>query len=152
MNIIPLIIGINLLLGLLAFGGQLLSVLHRKLAEKIGLADRSADCDPFFITYEKGIALADIVVNWSLPLGCLLFFLHQPEWVYFALAGGGYYTYSFGLISFPRILLKKENAHVGKNITLQTTHIFALLWGLSGLSMIILAIYALETGNHYLTF
>ncbi len=144
--LITIIVVLVFLLGLVSYVGQTISVINRNLAEKLGVADPSIGSNPVFLTYEKGIAVADMLFTWPLPLACLLYFMDHPYWVYFGIIGGAIFTYHFALITFPHILLERKKVPLGGKRNLRVAYILAVLWGLSGLFMIFLSISAIKFG------
>ncbi len=129
-----------------AFGGQLLSVINWDLAVKLVIQEKESECDPFNIPNEKGIAVIDTLLSWAIPLACALYFINNSNWVYLGLIGGSIAVYQFGIMVFPRIFLQKYKMRIGSANSVKFVYIFAPLWGLAGLFMIIFSIMTIKSG------
>ena len=79
-------------------------------------------------------------MGWAIPLACILFFMNNPNWVYFGLIGGSIAIYQFGIMTFPRIFLQKKNMRIGGDKAVKFCYIIAALWGLAGIFMAIFSI------------
>ncbi len=132
--------------GLIAWGGQVLSALTPKFAEKLGLNESEADVDPAFYADMRGEARWDSITLWILPFAGILIILNNPMWIYFGLVGGSMYLYFAGRTIFTRLELKRKGVRIGKPELLKTYYIFVALWGLIGLATIIKAVNAFD-GN-----
>jgi hypothetical protein len=129
--------------GLIAWGGQVLSALTPRIAEKLGLSEPKADVDPVFYADARGEAKWDSLTLWILPFAGVLIILNSPSWPYFGMVGGGIYLYFAGRALFTRLELKQRKVRIGKPELLKTYFIFVTLWGLSGLATIIKSIRVL---------
>jgi len=130
--------------GLIAWGGQVLSALTPRIAEKLGLMEPEADVDPVFYADVRGEAKWDSITLWILPFAGLLITLQSPLWVYFGLIGGSMYLYFAGRAIFTRLELKRRGVCLGKPELLKAYYIFATLWGLIGLATVIKAVSVLS--------
>ncbi len=144
--ILSIIILIVFLLGMFAFGGQLLSVINWELAVKLVIQEKEFECDPFHTPNEKGIAVIDALLSWATPLACILYFINNSNWVYFGFIGGSIAIYQFGIMVFPRIFLQNNKMRIGGDKSVRFVYIFAPLWGLSGLFMVIFSIIIIKSG------
>jgi hypothetical protein len=111
--------------GLIAWGGQILSALRPRFAEKLGLMEPKADVDIAFYADTRGEAKWDSITLWSLPLAGVLIILNNPSWIYFGMVGGGIYLYFAGRAIFTRLELKKRSIRIGKPQLLKIYFIFA---------------------------
>ena len=129
--------------GLIAWGGQVLSALTPKIAEKLGLIEPEADVDPAFYADTRGEARWDSFTLWTLPFAGMLIILNSQLWIYFGMIGGSMYLYFAGRAIFTRLELKRKGVRIGKPELLKMYFIFVTLWGLIGLSTIIKAVRVL---------
>jgi hypothetical protein len=129
--------------GLIAWGGQVLSALTPRIAEKLGLMEPEADVDPVFYGDARGEARWDSLTLWTLPFAGILMILNSPLWVYFGMVGGSMYLYFTGRAIFTRLELKRKGVRIGKPELLKMYFIFVTLWGLIGLATIIKAVRVL---------
>ena len=129
--------------GLIAWGGQVLSGLTPRIAEKLGLIEPESDVDPAFYADTRGEARWDSITLWTLPFAGLLIILNNPLWTYFGIVGGSMYLYFAGRAIFTRLELKRKGVRIGKPELLKMYFIFVTLWGLIGLSTIIKAVRVL---------
>ncbi len=146
MELISIVIIFILLISLIAFIGQFISAVKPKLAAKLGVMEPESEVDPLFFAYEKAIALADLLVSWTLPVACILFFMNNSNWVYFGIIGGTIYFYYFGLITFSRLIMQNRKMRIGSSKDIRNAYIMAFLWGLSGLFMIFFSIITIKAG------
>jgi len=130
--------------GLIAWGGQVLSALTPRIAEKLGFIEPEADVDIAFYADVRGEAKWDSLTLWTLPFTGLLILLNSPLWIYFGMIGGSIYLYFAGRAIFTRLELKRRRVRIGKPELLKVYYIFVTLWGLIGLATIIKAIKALS--------
>ncbi len=139
------IIGIIVIIvGLLVYVGQSLSFLAPELATKIGLNDPEEEMDQsLYIIETKANGLSDMLLTWTLPLAGLLMILDHVSWPYFALVGGGIYIYFALLTIFCRQYLKKAGKKVGSPSSEKAAYIFSVIWIVTSVTMITLAIQKL---------
>ena len=139
------IIGIIVIIvGLLVYVGQSLSFLAPELATKIGLNDPEEEMDQsLYIIETKANGLSDMLLTWTLPLAGLLMILDHVSWPYFALVGGGIYIYFALLTIFCRLYLKKAGKKVGSPSSEKAAYIFSVIWIVTSVTMITLAIQKL---------
>jgi len=126
--------------GLIAWGGQVLSVLTPKFAEKLGFIEPEEDVEPVFYADARGEAKWDFITLWTLPFAGILIILNSPLWIYFGMVGGSKYLYFAGRAIFTRLEMKRKEVHKGKPELLKIYFIFVTLWGLIGLATIVKAI------------
>jgi len=133
-----------IIFGVLAWGGQMLSALTPKFAEKLGLIEPEADVDTAFYADARGEAKWDSITLWTLPFAGLLIILNSQLWIYFGMVGGSMYLYSAGRAIFTRLELKRKAVGIGRPEQLKIYFIFVTLWGLIGLATVIKAVRALS--------
>jgi hypothetical protein len=135
---------ILIVFGLIAWGGQVLSALTPKHAQRIGLMELEEDVDPAFYKDAQGEAKWDTLTLWTLPFAGLLIILQSSLWIYFGMIGGSIYLYFAGRAIFTRLEFKRGGVRIGKPALLKTYYIFVSLWGLIGLATIIKAVRTLS--------
>ena len=130
-----------IVVGLLVYIGQSLSFVAPQLATKIGLNDPEEEMDQsLYIIETKANGLSDMLLTWTLPLSGLLMIFDHNTWPYFALVGSGIYIYFALLTIFSRVFLKKRGKKVGSPSSEKAAYVFSLIWILSSIIMIVLAI------------
>jgi len=128
-----------LVLSLLAWIGQLISLLAPKTAERFGLTEPWDEVDPVFYADGRAECLWDSLTLWTLPLAAFLLILDNPFWILWGFTGGGMYIYFAGRGIAQRITMQLRDIDVGKIPALKTAFIFLALWGCCGMVMIALA-------------
>ncbi len=136
-----------LVISLLAWLGQVLSFASPGLAVKLGLIESDADVDPVFYADVRAECLWDSLTLWTLPLSAVFFILHISSWPMFGLIGGSMYIYFSGRGVLQRLTMQKRGIRVGREDTVRTACIFLAIWGMSGLAMVILSVYAISNGE-----
>ena len=141
------VIGIVVIVvGLICWIGQTLALLAPHIAVKLGLCEPEEEMDHTLYTIEtKAHGLTDLLLTWTLPVAGLLIILDHSFWPILALIGGGIYLYFPGIISFHRVFLKKHGIKMGSPSAIKATYVFSIIWVLSALTMIILAIKQLNS-------
>jgi hypothetical protein len=131
---------ILIVFGLLCWVGQTMSAFSPTLATRLGFIEPESDVDPFFFVLERGLAINDTIMSWTLPVAGILLVLDSPSWAYFGLVGGGMYLYfsAMGIIS--RLALKRRGIRIGKPKSLITAYLSLTLWGLIAVTTIIMAV------------
>lgn len=132
-------------LGLLAWSGQLVTALSRPTAVRLGLAEAPAEIDPAFDADVRGEAAWDVLTLWTLPLGGLLLVLEEPSWAYFGAAGGGIYLYFGGRGIAQRLAMLRAGIGVGAPGTVRTAMAALAVWAVAGVITIFLAAGDLAT-------
>lgn len=132
------------LLGLIGWGGQLITVLSPKLAAKIGVAEPESEVDPVFAVDFKAEATWDSLIQWNLLITGILLIINNPIWVYFGVFGGSTHIYISGRNILQRYFMSKRNIKIGTPANIKLAYIFCSLWGISGLVTLILALAKLN--------
>jgi len=134
-----------IVLGLLAWGGQVISWLWPDRAARLGLSETEADVEPVFSADNRAEAAWDSLVLWTLPGAGLMLVLGFPAWAYLGLIGGGIYLYFGGRGIFARIAMQRRGMRIGAEQTVRVNLTFLALWGVVGLITIVAAIADLPT-------
>lgn len=75
--------------GLIVLVGQSVSVVNFRLAQKLGLQEKTTETDPLFRSLELNAARWDVLVFWTLPAAGILLLVGHPWWPFLALIAGG---------------------------------------------------------------
>ncbi len=130
-----------ILLGLICWIGQTLVVVAPGVAVKLGVGEPEEEIDRsmyLFERYSQGIM--DILLTWMLPAAALMMLLDVKQWPLFALVGGGVYLYFPGVFIITRIVLQKDGKMIGKPASALTAYVLGVLWTLSAIFMLALAV------------
>ena len=128
----------------IGYFGQVITTFWPDTAAKLGLTEPETDVDPTFYVDIRGEAIWDTATLWLLPAAGLLLLFNNPVWVYFGLVGGGMYLYFAGRGILVRREMQRSGIRVGKPETLKVANIFLVLWGLTAIITIVMAIAALH--------
>ena len=134
-----------IILGLIGWVGQSISLLWPDGAVRYGLSEAEADVEPVFWADIRGEAGWDAFVLWTLPLAGLLLVLGSPNWAYFGLVGGGIYLYFGGRGIFQRLSMRRRGMRVGSDQSVRIGLIFLAVWAVTALVTIAAAISDLPT-------
>ena len=133
------------IVGLIAWVGQSLAFLVPSLAVRLGMLEPEEDVDATLRVIEaKAEGLTDMLLCWTLPLSGLLMVLEYPLWPYLALVGAGVFLYLSGLITLSRVFLKREGKKVGQPAYERGAYVFAFIWALCSVAMIVMAVQELS--------
>ena len=136
---------IVIFVGLLVFVGQALSFFAPDLATKTGLNSPEEHMDQtLYIIETKANGLSDILLTWMFPLSGLLMILDHPSWPFLALVGSGVYLYFACLTIFCRYFLQRQGKKTGSAKDVKVAYVFSVIWILSSVAMIVLAIRELS--------
>ena len=132
-----------LVVGLVAWGGQTLSLVAPQIAERYGLTETEASVAPAFYADVRGEALWDALTLWVLPVAGVLLIADAAAWPYFGLAGGAVYTYFGGRGIAARRAMQARQLPIGNPATVGSAYAALALWGVAGLATVIAAIVRL---------
>lgn len=128
-----------ILLGGIAWLGQLICVFSPSLGIKWGLMEAPTDTDRVLFIEGRGEAIWDALMIWTLPLCGVLMIIDHPYWPYIGLVGGGSYLYFSGRVITTRIVLQRNRVSIGTANSIKLAYVFSLLWGLAALITIVMA-------------
>lgn len=131
---------ILLVLSLVGWIGQMVSVFWPVSAARMGLTEPEADVDPTFFADVRGEAIWDALSLWTLPVAAILLILGNPSWVYFGLVGSGSYLYFAGRGLAVRSVMQRRGIRIGKPQDLKVIRLFLSAWGLMAIITIALAV------------
>ncbi len=130
-----------IILGLICWLGQSLVIFAPRLAVKLGVGEPAEDIDRSMYLFERfSQGIMDVLLTWMLPVSALMMLLGNDYWPVLALVGGGVYLYFPGVFSITRVVLKREGIRIGSPASEVTAYVFGILWTLSGLFMVVLAV------------
>lgn len=128
------------ILGLLAWGGQTLSVLAPGPAVRMGLADAEGAVEPVFWADGRGEARWDALTLWPLLVAGVLLVIGNANWPQWGLIGGGIYTYFGGRGILARLEMRKRGHTIGSAQDVRVAMAALALWGIAGLITCVLAL------------
>lgn len=131
---------ILIILTLLGWLGQVVTLFSHPLAARLGVAEPESDVDPAFFADVRGEAAWDALVLWTLPLAGVLLVLDNAAWAYFGLVGGGMYLYFAGRGVAARLVMQRRGIRIGEPETLKTVYAALVLWGLAAAITIVMAV------------
>jgi len=104
----------SIVIGLVGFGGQLISVLDWPLAQRLGLQESQDHTDTLFRRLERNTAIWDLCSWWTLPVAGALMVTGHPWWPVVALLAGGVYMDTAGREWAKLSGLGSENVKTGE--------------------------------------
>lgn len=141
---ITLIAIIVIIVGLIAWIGQSLSVFALPTAIRFGLFEPEDEIDQSMFLFERySMGIMDILLIWILPFSAILMLMENSYWSIFALVGGGIYLYFPGACMITRVVLKRHGKKVGRPSSVTAAYLFGWIWIISSITMIVLAVIEL---------
>ena len=134
---------IILVLGSIAWLGQMTAWLAPRTAVRLSLIEAEADVEPTYWADIRGEAIWDTLILWTLPLAGLLLVLDEPGWAVFGLVGGGAFLYFAGRGIVTRRTMQAEGLRVGAPQNVRMGYVFLLVWGVVALVTSVVAATAL---------
>lgn len=132
-----------IVLGLLAWLGQLLSAVAPRRAQAYGLTEDERAVEPVFWADVRGEAKWDALILWTLPLAGFLLLGDSSAWPEWGLVGGGVYTYFGGRGLFARREMVSRGMAVGSESDRRNAVVMLTVWALVGLATVVGALNAL---------
>ena len=130
-----------IIVGLICWAGQSLSLLLPKYAVKLGVLEPKNEMDEtFHLIDSKVLGLIDMALTWMLPVSAIMMLQGYRYWPILALIGSGVFIYFSGFIVFSRIFLNKDGKKVGSTNSQVTGYIASVLWVIASFGMIYLSI------------
>lgn len=130
---------IVVLLSLLAWGGQALSWLSPRTAERFSLTEAEADVEPAFHADVRAEALWDTLTLWVMVVAGALLIAGSDAWPYFGLAGGAVYVYFAGRGLLARRAMQRRGLRIGTVQNVTSAYVVLTVWGVMGLATLIAA-------------
>lgn len=137
---------IVIILSTLAWGGQAISWLSPRTAERLSLSEPESTVDPAFHADGRGEAIWDTLTLWVTIVAGALLLLGNDAWAYFGLAGGTVYLYFAGRGLLARHAIQGSGLRIGNEQSVKTARLFLAIWGAMGLVTLIASSVALASG------
>ena len=128
------------ILTLYAWIGQTITAFSPKLGQSLGLTESESEVDPAIYADNRGEAIWDAMITWTLPIAGILLMLNNPLWVYFGLVGGGMYLYLAGRFIFTRLFMHLRGIRIGQLKTLKLYNLIVTVWGIAAAVTIFMAV------------
>ncbi|MEM8796603.1 MAG: hypothetical protein AAGE61_13625 [Pseudomonadota bacterium] len=111
---------------------------------KFGLGEWKDEVDRSMCLFERhSQGIPDIALIWILPTSALLMLHGVDLWPIFALVGGGIYLYFLAVFMITRYVLRTDGKKIGRPEYVAFAYILGVLWMLSAIFMIALAVIEL---------
>jgi hypothetical protein len=104
---------ILLIFGTTLYGAQIISSINFKLAQRLGLQEKSEAADSLLLRAERYVAYWDLVTLLWLPLAGLLMIINHQWWPMLALIGGAIYLDTAGREAAKNLSFRHEGLKVG---------------------------------------
>ncbi len=129
------------LVGLICWLGQSLSLFLPDLAVKLGVLEPEDEMDEtLYIIEPKVLGIVDLSISWTLPAAAIMMLSNMAYWPVFALIGSGIYIYFSGIIVVTRIILPRFGKKAGSPGSRKSVYIASFLWILAAFGMIFLSV------------
>lgn len=125
------------LLGLVAWAGQTISLVVPETAARWGLTEAEEMVEPVYWADIRGEALWDSCTLWTLPAAGILLLSDARAWTYFGLVGGGIYIYFAGRGILTRLEQQRRGFRIGDPANVRLGLVMLGVWGLVGLITVI---------------
>ena len=119
---------IVLLLSLLAWGGQAVSLLAPSAAVRWKLMEAEHDVEPTFWADIRAEALWDTLTLWVMALAGALLIADDDRWAYFGLVGGGMFLYFGGRGIAARVSMRRRGLRIGAPDSVRVGIAFLAVW------------------------
>ena len=135
---------IVVLLSLLSWGGQALSLLAPASAVRWKLMEAEDNVEPTFWADVRAEALWDTLTLWTMVVAGVLLIAGVHAWVYFGLVGGGMYLYFGGRGILARAAMVRRGLRIGSPENVRLGYVFSAVWAVMALVTIGAAIVSVE--------
>lgn len=136
-----------LVLGLLAWAGQVISWLAPDTAVRLSVMESEDSVEPSFYADVKAEAMWDSLTLWTMVAAGVLLLTGSSWWTYFGLVGGSMFVYFAGRGIASRRSIQRAGFSVGASKTVAQAYVFLALWGSIGLVTVIAAVNSLRAGG-----
>jgi len=133
-----------IVLGLLAWAGQLVSWLAPTTAARLSLVEAEDAVEDVYWADIRGESAWDVASLWTLPLAGLLLAMGSDAWAWLGLVGGGMFAYFGGRGVLTRLELRRRGFAIGEPSNVRLGLVMLGVWGLAGLITIVAAVSALD--------
>jgi hypothetical protein len=136
---------IVVLLSLLSWGGQALSLLAPASAVRWKLMEAEDDVEPTFWADARAEALWDTLTLWTMVVAGVLLIADVNAWAYFGLVGGGMYLYFGGRAILARATMASRGLRIGSPQNVRLGYMFSAVWASMALVTIAAAVVSIES-------
>lgn len=133
-----------IVVGALAWVGQVISWIAPDRAARLGLTETEAAVDPAFWADSRGEAAWDAVTLWTLPTAGALLVAGVDTWAYLGLVGGGMYCYFAGRGISTRLALRGRGLRIGAPANVRVGLTALALWGVTAVITIVAAVVDID--------
>jgi hypothetical protein len=130
-------------LGLLAWLGQVVSLLAPIRAADLGLTEGEETVDAAFWADARGEAAWDALTLWTLPLAGVLLIADAASWPRWGLVGGAVFCYFGGRGVFARLAARRRGIAIGTDAAVRSAFVMLPVWFAAGVVTIGAALRAL---------
>ena len=120
-------------LGLLAWGGQVVTWLAPEAATRLSLTEAEDAVDAVYWADLRGEARWDAITLWTLPLAGLLLIVGHQAWAWLGLFAAGMYVYFAGRGVLARLELQGRAVRIGEPRDVRVAMGVLVVWGVAGL-------------------
>ncbi len=131
---------ICIVLGMVGWGGQLVSAVAFRRAQRWKLQEKNEHTDPLFRTAELHAARWDALVLWTLIAAGVLMVVDHAMWPLAALVAGGIHLDAGGREAAKHIAFRKQSVRVGAPVNIKLAYGTFLVLALIGLVLIFYAL------------
>ncbi len=131
------------ILSALAWGGQAISWISPRTAERLSLAEAETAVEPAFHADGRGEALWDTLTLWITIVAGALLIAGDTAWAYFGVVGGAMYVYFAGRGLLARRAMQRRGLRIGTVQNLRSAYLFLSVWGVMGLATLIAGVVGL---------
>ena len=135
---------IVVLLSLLSWGGQALSLVAPASAVRWKLMEAEDDVEPTFWADVRAEALWDTLTLWIMVVAGALLIADVNAWAYFGLVGGGMYLYFGGRGILARAAMARRGLRIGSAENVRLGYIFSAVWAGMALITIVAAVVSID--------
>lgn len=137
---------VMVVLGLIGWGGQVLSWVAPDTAVRWGLRESEDSVEPVFDADVQGEAAWDAVTLWTLAVAGGLLIADIDVWAHFGVVGGAFYVYFGGRGVLSRVAMLRRGFRVGSAANVRSAFLFLSVWMVAGAITIGLALSDLAGG------
>ena len=119
-------------LGLLAWGGQVVTCIAPERAVALSLSESEEDVDAVYWADIRGEAVWDAFTLWALPLAGVLLLAGHEAWTWLGLFGGGIYLYFGGRGLLTRLEMRRRGHRIGEPANVRLNLTMCAVWAIAG--------------------
>ena len=119
-------------LGLLAWGGQVVTWIAPERAVALSLSESEENVDAVYWADIRGEAVWDAFTLWALPLAGVLLLAGHEAWTWLGLFGGGIYLYFGGRGLLTRLEMRRRGHRIGEPANVRLNLTMCAVWAIAG--------------------